>query len=159
MKIKNLGQLFLLGFGLVGFSLGCTTNPPLQKVNSLGKATVGQMLPGYSGLSISGRDVGPIPSKGKFLINLFHHELPPCCVDEECGEIGVLVQKYGGQLHGSSDLKIGDLFGILPPPDSSKNTKDYSVLIVSDINGRIISIYNHARLDSVSKVLENLQKL
>ena len=158
MKIQNLGQLFLLELGLIGLSLGCTIHPPLQKVNSLGKVTVGQMLPGYSGLSISGKDVGPVPSRGKFLINLFHPELPPCCVDEECGEIGVLVQKYGGQFHGTSDLKIGDAFGVLPPPDSSKNINEYSILIVSDAKGQVISIYNHARPDSVYKVLEDLQK-
>lgn len=158
MKIQNLGQLFLLGLGLVGLSSGCTIHPPLQKVNSLGKVTVGQMLPGYSGLSTSGRTVGPVPSRGKFLINLLHPELPSFCVDEECGEIGVLAQKYGGQLQGTSDLKMGDIFGVLPPPDSSKNINEYGVLVISNTKGRVISIYNHARPDSVHKVLEDLQK-
>ena len=157
MKIRTLGQVFLLGFSLC---LGCTGNPPsLQKVNSLGKITVGQLLPNYSEVSMSGTAMGRVPSRGKFLIHLLHPELPILCVDEECGEIGAIVRKYGGQLYGGSDLKwIGGLFDILPPRNSSKKITEYGVLIVSDTSGKVISIYNHAKQDSVPIVLEDLQK-
>ena len=157
MKIRTLGQVFLLGFSLC---LGCTANPPsLQKVNSLGKITIGQLLPKYSEVSASGRAMGPRPSKGKFLIHLLHPELPTLCVDEECGEIGTLVQNYGGQLYGGSELKwIYGVFDILPPRNSSKKITEYGVLIVSDTSGKVILIYNHAKQDSVPIVLENLQK-
>lgn len=103
--------------------------------------------------------MGPIPSKGTFLIHLLHPSLPTICVDEECGAIGPLVKSYGGQLYGSSDLKLADaVFGILPDQNSSKNINDYGVLIISNPKGKVISIYDHASPDSVSIVLKNFPK-
>lgn len=101
--------------------------------------------------------MGRIPSRGRFLIHLLHPELPSACVDEECGEIGLLVQRRGGQLYGGSDLKLaGAVFDILPPPNSNQNINEYGVLIISDPQGKVLSIYNHANQDSVRVVLENL---
>ena len=155
-KIQALLSLLLMGVVLL---IGCTPSPSLQKVNSLGKISVGQLLPSYGGGSPSGRAMGRVPSKGKFLIHLLHPELPAACVDEECGEIGSLVQRYGGQLYGASDLKLADsVFDILPPPNSSKNINDYGVLIVSDSGGKVLAIYNHANQSSVKIALENYQK-
>jgi hypothetical protein len=140
-------------------TVSCATIPQLQKVNSLGKIVVGQLLPSYAGVSASGKAMGRVPSRGSFLIHLLHPELPTTCVDEECGKIGSLVQSYGGQLYGGSDRKLaGAVFGILPSPNSSKNIDEYGVLIVSDPRGKVLSIYNHANQNSVNTVLKSIQK-
>jgi hypothetical protein len=153
MKIQALLGLLPIGLRL----LGCTVSPPLQKVNSLGKVTVGQLLPSYTGVSSSGRAMGRVPSKGEFLIHLLHPELPATCVGEECGEIGGLVQSYGGQLNGASDRKLaGSVFDILPSSDSSKSFDEYGVLIVSDSRGKVVAIYDHANKNSVQTALDDL---
>lgn len=155
--MKTHVLLNLLPIGL-SFLAGCSASPPLQKVDSLGKVTVGQLMPSYSGGSSSGRAMGRVPSRGKFLIHLLHPALPIACVDEECGEIGSLVQSYDGQLYGSSDLKLaGAVFDILPPANSSKDSDEYGVLIVSNPGGKVLAIYNHANQQSVKVVLDNLQ--
>ncbi len=155
MKTQALLSLLPIALSLM---LGCSASPPLQKVNSLGKITVGQLLPSYVGGSPSGRGMGRVPSKGKFLIHLLHPELPSTCVDEECGEIGTLVQSYGGQLYGGSDRKLArSVFDILPSPNSSKKIDEYGVLIVSNSGGKVLSIYNYANKSSVSKVLKSVK--
>jgi hypothetical protein len=154
----NIRALLSLLPVVLSLTIGCTANPSLQKVNSIGKITVGQLLPSYGGGSKSGRAMGRVPSRGTFLIHLLHPELPTTCVDEECGQIGSLVQSYGGQLYGGSDRKLARaVFGILPSPNSSKND-EYGVLIVSDSGGKVLSIYNHANQSSISMVLKSLEK-
>jgi hypothetical protein len=156
LKAKAILSLFTIGLSL---TTSCMANPPLQKISSLGKLKVGQLLPSYGGVSASGRAMGRVPSKGSFLIHLLHPELPTTCVDEECGKIGSLVQSYGGQLYGGSDRKLaGAVFDILPSPSSSKNIDEYGVLIVSSSGGKVLSIYNHATPNSVSTVLKSFKQ-
>jgi hypothetical protein len=137
----------------------CNANAGLNRVETLGKVKTGQLLPSYAGVSMAGKPMGSKPTNGRFLIHLLHPQLPPTCMDEECGEIGFLVRNQGGQLYGASDRQLAEAaFDILPSTGVAKSEK-YGVLIVSDPKGKVIAIYNHANRDSVRVVLSDLQNL
>jgi hypothetical protein len=106
--------------------------------------------------------MGIRPANGRrFLIHVLHHDLPATCVDDECGPVGALVRQRGGQLYGASDLKLADRFGILPPGDPTRGTEQYrpySVLVVSDPQGKITGIYDRATLATVERFLAQLPR-
>jgi hypothetical protein len=158
MRIKICLAVTCVVLTTIGLG-GCQANTSLKRVDILGKVKTGQLLPSYTGVSISGKPMGPKPANGRFLIHLLHPQLPATCVDDECGEMGFLVRNQGGQMYGASDRKLANAaFNILPPANSAKPDR-YGVLIVSDPQGKVISIYNYADRDSVRIVLSELQNL
>jgi hypothetical protein len=131
--------------------------PPPREVKSLGKLTVGKLVPGYAGGSRSGKAMGAKPSRGDYLIHLLHPKLPTECVDEECGVAIDLERPRKKQLYGSSDLKLADqIFGIFPASNEEfrKQSQNYGVVVISDRKGEILSIFNHVQLSDVAKVMK-----
>jgi hypothetical protein len=132
--------------------------PSMQEVKSLGKLTVGKLLPSYGDGSPLRRSIGTKPSRGEYLIHLLHPKLPPTCVDYKCGVSLDLGKPQKIQLYGGSDLKLADIgFGIFSASTSeefSKQSQDYGILVISDQKGKIISIFNHVQLSDVAEVMK-----
>lgn len=125
----------------------------LQSVDSLGNLTVGQPLPGYSGVSKSGQSVGPNIPSGQFFIHYAAHDYPdPLCLDAECGPIGENVQALGGHLIAGSDGKFADAgFGVMPPPGEPL---EWRVAVVSDGDGKILAIYDDVAIADLPAMVE-----
>lgn len=128
--------------------------PSLQKVRTLGKLTVGKLLPVPTQ---STWETGAKSSKGKYLIHLLHPSLPPLCIDEECGVSLNLGKPQKVQLYGASDLKLADIgFGIFSTvtnEEFSEQSKNYGVLVISNQKGEILSIFEHVELSDVNDVV------
>ncbi len=132
--------------------------PAFQSVSTLGKLSVGKTLPRYSGSSESGQTVGNKPRNRKYLIHLLHSDLPPICVNEECGAFGPVANLKGADLYGGSDLKFADqVFGIFPADNDAfrQQSQNYGVLIISDQQAKIRTIYQHVDLPEVETILQD----
>jgi len=126
-------------------------------VTTLGKLSVGATLPTYGGSSESGRAIGNQPIDRKFLVHLLHSELPPTCVNEECGALGPIANLKGADFYGGSDLKLADqIFGIFPADHEAyrQESQNYGVLIISDQQAKIRAIYQHVDLPDVETILQ-----
>lgn len=167
MKVYRLLSVAIAAAVVMSITYGCnggsgqkTTQTSFNEITTLGKLRVGKTLPSYVGGSNSGRGMGIRPSRGNYLAHVLHPQLPATCVDEECGTFAQVAKKMGIQIFGGSDLKLADqIFGIFPADNEEfqKQSKDYGVLILSDKQGKILSIFNQIELTDVSKILQTKQ--
>jgi hypothetical protein len=163
MTIFGQHQAMAIALGTALLFSGCgvgtgSSESALIEVNSLGELTVGQAVPGYVGGPPSGRGMGPKPSRGDYLVHVLHPDLPPTCVDEECGDFGAIAKQRGVQVFGGSDLKLADgIFGIFSATTSEEfqaQSQDYGVVVISDKHGKILSIFNEIELSDVAKIIK-----
>ena len=134
------------------FSLTVEALP--RSVGSVGHLTVGGKLPGYSGISQSGIDVGPAEPKGEFHIHLIDDQLSPSCLDLECSDEMRCVVDRGAHVVGSSDGKLAKLFGI-----KLVSTRPWKlsakVAIISSPDRTILNIYEDASISDVCSILSS----
>lgn len=133
-----------------------------QSVPNLGKLSVGKSLPTYAGTSESGLQASNKPAEHKSLIHLLHTDLPPLCVNEECGAFGSIANLKGADLYGGSDLKLADqVFGIFPTDNEAfkEQSQNYGVLIISDQQAKIKAIYQNVDLPDMESILQDSEAI
>ena len=128
--------------------LGCQ-----QRVRSFGPLEVGAPVPGFGGVSMSGTHISPTSPAGKFFLFVIDDDLPPTCLDGECGASGRLVARKGGHMIGGSDGKLAQAFGVVPITVNSTFRPIKSVVVVGDSAGKITAIYRGASVDDAKRVM------
>lgn len=169
MLVNNLFNSIHTGLVLSTAFLmfSCDANPgespsTFQSVPILGELSVGKTLPSYAGSSESGQQAGNTPKDRKYLIHLLHTDLPPLCVNEECGAFGSIANIKGADLYGGSDLKLADqVFGISPTDYDAfqQQSQNYGVLIISDQQAKIRAIYQHVYLPDMETILQDSEAI
>lgn len=151
-----------------------------QSVKQFGLIKVGNPLPSFIGISQSGREVGPTcPKGGKFYIHVIDEQLPPLCLDLECGEQAKIVTNKGGHLIGGSDPKYAKILGVrtVKIPTLIKKVKkaiyyfeeklgwkipiywrrfETSLVVIIDDKGYIMHIYKNARIQDIPRIMKDL---
>jgi len=156
--------------------------PKPGEVEQFGPIKVGGRLPGFSGVSQSGIMVGPTrPRSGRFYVHVIDEQLPPACLDLECGEQARAITRRGGHLIGGSDYKGAKGFGVKVIKTSSLTrrvlyhvpplvdrligrrirrdfwTFETSLVVVVNCEGRIVRIYKNAGIKDVPRLVSNLE--
>ncbi|MEM1673220.1 MAG: hypothetical protein QXT86_14315 [Archaeoglobaceae archaeon] len=152
-----------------------------QSITQFGLIKVGDPLPSFIGISQSGKRVGPTFLKdGKFYVYVIDEQLPPCCLDLECGEQAKIVINKGGHLIGISDFKYANILGVRlvrTPTLIRKVVKkaihyfeeklrwqipiyrrrfETSLIIITDDKGYIMYIYKNAKIRDIPHIMKDL---
>jgi len=181
IKLHNIIILVIIYFLILSmFVLNLKIYKP-QNVAQFGLIKVGQSVPSFIGVSQSGREIKPsFPKGGKFYVYIVDEQLPPSCLDLECGKNAEIVIYKGGHLIGGSDPKYAKLFNIRMVKNNSilnkilhKINKSFlekfgrkiqvnwykletSLVVVTDSNGHIILIYKNAGIKDIPHIMRDL---
>lgn len=171
----------LIGMAFLAIWLRVSKFEPVNQFNAL---KVGGHIPHFSGISMTGMDLGTGRPPGKFHIYVIDERLPPLCLDLECGEQAEAVINRGGHLIGGSDFKFAKLFGVKVIKTRSlmrqlmyhlpsnverlarnlglKVRRDFwsletSLIVVADCDRRIIGIFKNAGIKDVPHILRHFE--
>ena len=122
-------------------------------VKALGPLSVGSDLPGFSGVSYKGKEIGPTTPKGKFFVHFINDLLPPSCLDDECGAVGKRVAARGGHLIGASDGKAAAQFGVKLISETPWRF-NRSLVVIASANGQILGIFDSATMGDIESLVD-----
>ena len=123
-----------------------------EKVDSFRKISVGNPVPSFGAVSVKGIHFTHIYPNGKFFVHFIDDDLPPMCLDDECGDLAKLVTQEKGHFIGGSDGKYSGNFGINIIPDKEWKF-DTSLIVLTDDQGIIEAIYPNAKWKDLKRIL------
>lgn len=139
------------------FLFSCKSNN-FEYIEEFRGLKVGNLLPHYTGLSKQGIHIGNNTPEGNFFVHVITHEISETCLDLECDNIAKLVLEKGGHLIVSNDAKLAQKFGIRLISNGQLKF-DTSLMILSDKEGIILSMYKNVKITDVKKIISDFDKL
>ena len=179
IKTQNISVLMITFFCLFLFFLYFKL-PTYRSITQFGSIRVGGLLPSFVGISQSGKEIGlALPKGGKFYIYVIDEQLPPTCLDLECGKQAEIVLNKGGHIIGGSDPKYAKIFNVKLIKNLSLNNKisyyikpfieklgweiqvnwwklETSLIVVINNKGKILRIYKNAKLKDIPLIMRDI---
>ncbi len=117
--------------------------------------SVGMDIPSFGAISMNDAHITPTTPEGNFFIHVIQPDLPPVCLDEECGESYAAVSDKGGHLFGFSDGKAASSFDIKIQPGIPYDFDD-TLVVVTDRRGKILALFEHAKMSNVPVIVDGI---
>lgn len=128
----------------------------LQSIQAFGKTKVGDVVPSFSGVSETGKKVSSTTPEGKFFMYFINDQLPPICLDEECGKEATHIVMKEGHFIGGGDGKYAKIFDV-QLISTTPWKFNASLMIVANCKREILAIYKNAHLTHIEKIIIDLR--